>query len=161
MPRCASSFAFEQGASRQHLCAVLGAAAAGAITAESVAAMPSSIGSFVLFTLAIEMLAPTGPAAQQSNDGAASGKSLRDAQQSARELARKKYAERHRDDSVRMRALAGTESKEGRPSAGSRGQNVFGEAAGEGFKPGGVVQSWINRLNRELGHGDSVAPASR
>ena len=80
---------------------VLGAVGGGILAAQSVADMPSSVATFVAFTVFLDIMAPgqSSPTADERLPGKP------DDAAASRERARKAYAERHAASPTRLRAL--------------------------------------------------------
>jgi hypothetical protein len=83
-------------------CAVCGAVMGGAAAATSVAELPGTVATFVGFTLALEILAPS---AGRSAEGEM--KSAGTSAAEARAKARRDFERRHQDDPARLQATRG------------------------------------------------------
>jgi hypothetical protein len=107
------------------IAAVIGAAAGGVAAASSVAEMPSSVATFVGFTLLFEIL---GPGAMTASADGGPDKTRPSLRESAREKARRDYARRHQGDATRLKALD------------HRGTNIFGECVSDTVRKGGQLE---------------------
>lgn len=113
--------------------AVFGSLIGGIAAANSVAQIPSSVATFVGFTLVIEYMGMQAATAQPAPSGGSK-------RQESVEKARREYTRRHKDDPTRLKAL----------SAPGVERNIFGERVVETVRPNSQLQQLGQRLSEQI-----------